>query len=126
MQAAPKKIFDFLILAVIGWALFSSVSFYHGWKYRQAVQSDLQVRHCGEFINRTEIAHSQFGRSDAIEPIYSFKNTQGESFSFSGSRHIAAELPELALLQPHQPVCFQYSPQFKDRNGFFLLTKLQR
>jgi len=26
MQAAPKKIFEFLILAVIGWALFSSVS----------------------------------------------------------------------------------------------------
>ena len=64
------------------------------------------------------------GRSDSIEPIYTFKNTHGDLFSFSGGKQVIKHLPRLTLLKPQQPVCFQYSPVAKDKNGFFLLTNL--
>ncbi|WP_291373455.1 hypothetical protein [Acinetobacter sp. UBA6720] len=124
MSLNSRKIVEFSILALFGFTLYFGVTAYHDWKYEQALKSDHQIRDCGEFIEKTEIIRKRFGRSDSIEPIYTFKNTHGDLFSFSGGKQVIKHLPRLTLLKPQQPVCFQYSPVSKDKNGFFLLTNL--
>lgn len=126
MPITSKQIVELFILAVMGAALYSGVTLYHYWKYKQALQSPNQIHHCGKFIEQTKVVHERFGRSDHVEHIYTFSNELGVSFSFTGSRPVIKQLPRLTSLQPEQPVCFQYTPSAKDRNGlFFTLTKIE-
>lgn len=120
-----KKIIEFSILAILGFAIYFGVTTYNNWKYKQALKSDNQIRDCGEFIEKTKIVTERFGRSDIIEPIYTFRNSQGNLFSFTGSRQVIKHLPRLNLLQPQQPICFQFSTISKDNHGFFPLTNIQ-
>ena len=124
MSLSSKKLVEFSILAILGFTLYFGVTAYHNWKYKQVLKSGNQIRECGEFIEKTEIVRERFGRSDSIEPIYTFKNTQGNLFSFSGSKQVIKHLPRLNILQTKQAVCFQYAPISKDKNGFFTLTNI--
>ena len=124
MPLSSKKIVEFSILAILGFTLYFGVTAYHNWKYKQVLKSGNQIRECGEFIEKTEIVRERFGRSDSIEPIYTFKNSQGNLFSFSGSKQVIKHLPRLNTLQPQQAICFQYATISKDKNDFFPLTNL--
>ena len=124
MSLSSKKIVEFSILTILGFTLYFGVTTYHNWKYKQALKSGNQIRECGEFIEKTEIVRERFGRSDSIEPIYTFKNSQGNLFSFSGSKQVIKHLPRLNTLQPQQSICFQYATISKDKNDFFPLTNL--
>ena len=126
MPISSKQIVELFILAVMGAALYSGVTLYHHWKYKQALQSPNQIRHCGKFIEQTKVVHERFGRSDRVEHIYTFSNELGVSFSFTGSRPVIKQLPRLTSLQPEQPICFQYTLTAQERNGlFFTLTKIE-
>ncbi|OTG86043.1 hypothetical protein [Acinetobacter sp. ANC 3813] len=125
MSLNSKKVVEFSILAVLGFTLYFGYTSYHHWKYKQALKSDNQIQECGKFIERKEIVKESSGKAaDSIGAIYTFKNSQGELFSFSGIKYIHTHLPRLSTLQPQQPICFQYAPIWKDENGLFPLTKL--
>lgn len=125
MSLSSKKIVEFAILAVLGFALYFGFTSYHHWKYKQALKSDNQIRECGEFIERKEIRKEGSGKvADSIGAIYTFKNSQGELFSFSGTKYVHTHLPRLSTLQPQQAICFQYAPVWKDKNDLFPLTNI--
>lgn len=126
MPLSSKKIFEFVILAVMGTALYIGVTLYRDSNYEKAVQSPNQIHHCGKFLERTKVVHERFGGSDQVEYLYTFADELGVSYSFTGSRQVIKHLPRLTSLQPKQPICFQYTPTAQDRNGLFAtLTKIE-
>lgn len=126
MPITSKKIVEYLIVAVLGTALYIGVTMNRNANYEKALQSPNQIQHCGKFLERTKVVHERFGRSDQVEYLYTFANELSISFSFTGSRQVLQQFPQLLSLQPEQQICFQYSPIPTDRNGLsFTLTKLE-
>ena len=126
MSLNAKKIVEFGILAVLGTAIYIGVTMYRNSNYDEALASPNQIHQCGKFLERIKVVHDRFSGSDEVEYLYTFADKQGISHSFTGSRQVIRQFPQLLNLKPKQPICFQYTPIPQDRNGLsFTLTSPQ-
>ncbi|MCY6412486.1 hypothetical protein QTA56_10155 [Acinetobacter sp. VNH17] len=89
-----------------------------------AVNSSIQQHKCGIFSQENFIEHHAKSGSYK-QSLYEFKTETGEIFAFAYNRHLARRLPQIRSLQPQQKICFQYSPKFKDSDGYYVLTDLK-
>lgn len=112
----------FLLLPCLGLILFAYVAFSKyqlNNYYKQALTSPEQIRYCGIF---EWVEVEQQTRQGIIkEKVFYFQNDR-QGFLFSNSLRARQQFPELKILKEKDQICFQFSVQYKDENGRYILT----
>lgn len=92
--------------------------------YEQAFHAPEQIRYCGVFAQWIKVEKPT--RHGTIkEKVFLFQNDI-QHFLFSYSLRARQQFPELTTLQERDAICFQFSPQYKDEHGRYILTDFKR
>lgn len=119
-----KPIAIFLIFPFLGLILFSYITFSKfklNQYYQDAFKSPNQIKYCGYFTRYIQFEYQ--GRNAIIkETALLFQYRSDQTFLFSQNKHTLKKFPNIADLKPMQPICFQFSPEFKDQRNRYILT----
>ena len=96
---------------------------YHGQFFKNKIQSPItspeQIRYCGIF-EWAEV-EQQTRQSIIKEKAFYFQNDR-QGFLFSNSLRARQQFPELKSIKPKDQICLQFSPQYQDEYGRYILT----
>ena len=119
---AMFAIFPFLGLCMFSYVMFSE----HQLKqyYKKAFSASEQIRYCGIFRQWVEVKHQN--RNDTVtEKVFYFQNNR-QGFLFTNSLKARERFPDLKNLKVNDPICFQFSPKYKDEMDRYILTGFKK
>ena len=92
--------------------------------YKKAFSASEQIRYCGIFRQWVEVKHQN--RNDTVtEKVFYFQNDR-QGFLFTNSLKARERFPDLKNLKVNDPVCFQFSPKYKDEMDRYILTGFKK
>ncbi|RKG29830.1 hypothetical protein [Acinetobacter tianfuensis] len=109
-------------LLFFGYAAFSKYQLHR--YYEQALNAPAQIRYCGIFA-KWVVVEKPTRHSIIQEKVFLFQNDR-QGFLFSNSLRTRQQFPELQTLKEQAPVCFQFSPEYKDEEGRYILTAFEK
>ena len=117
----------FAMIPLLGLCMFSYVMFSEyqlTQYYKKAFTAPEQIRYCGTFHQWVEI-RQQNRHNVSIEKAFYFQNDR-QGFIFTNSLQARQRFSELNTLKVNDPICFQFSPQYKDEMDRYILTGFKK
>ena len=115
------------VLLLLGLCLFSYISFCkYQFKlyYEKALIAPDQIRACGIFTQWSEVTHYR-RHNISTEKVFYFQNDR-QGFLFTNSLKARERFPDLKNLKVNDPICFQFSPKYKDEMDHYILTDFKK